>query len=202
MEAVTVASRRRTRGDRVPRTRDEELMLRIAEGDADAFAQLVRRHGPKVHGLARRVLRRADLAEDVTRESFHHMWQHAARYSPDRGSVEVWLMTIAHQASIDLLRRIQTQRPLAVVPPDEVTGGRLTGDLVARMDDVIDQRTMRAAMTALPTLQRRVIEMMYLDGRTLPQVAERLGLPLGTVRGGCLLGMRTLRDALASPGSS
>lgn len=134
MEAVTVASRRRTHGDRVSRTTDDELIRRIVERDTGAFAQLVRRHGPKVQGLARRVLRHAGLAEDVTRESFLQVWQLTARYSPDRGSVEVWLMSIAHRTSVDRLRRIQTQRPLAVVPPEEIAGGRSTGDLVARMD--------------------------------------------------------------------
>lgn len=198
MEAVRVASRRKTRGGRVLRTTDDELIRRIEDRDTDAFAQFVGRHGPKVHGLARRVLRDAGLAEDVSRESFLQVWQLTARYSPDRGSVEVWLMSIAHLVSVERLRRIQTQRPLAVVVPDEIAGGRSTGDLVARMDGASDQRTMRAALTELPTLQRRVIEMMYLDGLSSSQVAERLGLPLGTVKGGCLLGMRTLRDALGA----
>ncbi len=174
---------------------DADLIRKIVERDEDAFAQLVLRHGPKAHGLARRVLRHPTLAEDVTQESFLRVWQMAARYRPDRGSVSAWLMTIVHHASVDRVRREESQRRLTFIP-GEIDGEDFTGDLVSRLDGPADQRRVRAALTALPASQRQVIEMMYLDGCSQSQVAEKLALPLGTVKSRCLLGMRKLRDLL------
>lgn len=197
MEAVRSVPRRRSDEGLAPRVADAELISRIEGRDGEAFSQLVGRHGPAAHALARRILRHRGAAEDVTRESFLRVWQLNARYSPDRGSVGAWLLTIVHQRSVEMLRRENALRRPEAVDVDVLDRGPRTESLAARIDGPSDRPRVRAAITALPVFQRRVIEMMYLDACSPSEVAENLGLPLQTVKDACLLGMRDLRRMLA-----
>ena len=191
MEAVRSGSRSRSRKDLFRRIDDVALIGRIEQRDAEAFTQLVIRHGPSALALARRILHDRGTAEDVTRSSFLRVWQLAARYTPDRGSVGAWLMTIVRQASVDMVR----SQGVPATTGDELEEVA-SRSLAARLDAPSDRRRARAAIMALPAFQRRIIEMMYLDACSAQQVAETLGLPLQTVNRWCVRGMQTLREQL------
>jgi RNA polymerase sigma-70 factor (ECF subfamily) len=174
------------------------LIGRIVQGDEDAFRLLFGRHGPAATAVARRVVRQAHLAEEIVQEAFLSVWRDPAGYDADRGSVRAWLFGMIHHRAVDLVRREEAQRRRA----DEMVAG-LREETVDHADDVVDdlarpeeRRLVRAALAALPAEQREVLELMYFEGLSQSQIAERSGQPLGTVKSRSLLGMRRLRTAL------
>lgn len=177
---------------------DRALLDRIVRGDEDAFRQLFNRHGPAATALARRVVRQAHLAEEIVQEAFLSVWRDPAGYDADRGSVRGWLFGMVHHRAVDLVRREEAQRRRA----DEMVAG-LREETVDHADDVVDdlvrpeeRRVVRAALADLPAEQRQVLELMYFEGLSQSQIAERSGQPLGTVKSRALLGMRRLRTTL------
>lgn len=198
MEAVRSGSESGSRKDRLLRIADVALIGRIEQRDPEAFAQLVTRHGPSALAVAHRILHHPGRAEDVTRSSFLRVWQLSARYTPDRGSVGAWLMTLVQQASVDIVRSQAVPARLAATGDDLEEGAPRS--LAVHLDAPRDRRRARAAIMALPAFQRRIIEMMYMDACSSRQVAERLGLPLQTVNDGCVRGMRTLRELAVAAG--
>lgn len=177
---------------------DRRLLGLILEGDENAFRHLFGRHGPAATALARRVVRQTHLAEEIVQEAFLNVWRDPAGYDADRGSVRAWLFGMVHHRAVDLVRREEAQRRRA----DEMVAG-FREETVDHADDVVDevarpeeQRLVRAALADLPAEQRVVLEMMYFDGLSQSQIAERTGQPLGTVKSRALLGMRRLRAAL------
>ena len=178
----------------------EDLVLvdGIEQGDEEAFRGLFGRYGPTAKALALRVVRQADLAEEIVQEAFLAVWRHPERFERHRGSVRAWLMGMVHHRAVDAVRREEAQR-------------RRAGDMVAsameevadHSDDVVDRlslpgerRLVRDALSELPNEQREVLELMYFDGLSQSLIAERTGLPLGTVKSRALLAMRRLRLAL------
>lgn len=174
---------------------DTEVLVRIAQGDADAFRAFFTRHGPSVHALTLRVARDRVVAEDATQEAFLAVWSFAARYRADRGSVRAWLMTIAHHAAVDRVRREEARRrPLA--PPERLFAEDFSDLSVEAVDGPVDRARVRAALARLPDHQRQIVELMYFAGRSQAQIAKLLEIPLGTVKSRCLAAMRTLRTEL------
>jgi len=169
---------------------DHQLMERIATGDRQAFAALFHRHGGKVEGYLRRTLPPTAAAE-VTQEVFLKVWRYASRFDPRKASPTTWLYSIARNARTDRGRRRSRPEPdpedpmwvpSEPPPPDAATQRRHR------------DATLRDRVAQLPDKQRRVIELAYLDGLTLSEVADHLGCPLGTVKSRVRLAMARLRD--------
>lgn len=179
-------------------TRDRDLLRRIREADEEAFRALFRRYSPAAMALARRVVRQPFLAEETVQESFLAVWRNPGGYDPGRGSVKSWLMGTVHNRAVDAVRREESQRRRAedaqtsdvVVVPDPAE------TVVEELGLPEERRAVRAALEGLPAEQKQVIELMYFDGLSQSKIAERLTLPLGTVKSRTLLGMRRLRMAL------
>jgi RNA polymerase sigma-70 factor (ECF subfamily) len=179
--------------------RDRDLMKRIAARDEDAFRRLFRRYARTAMALAQRVLRQPHLAEETVQEAFLSVWKNPTAFRPDRGSVRAWLMSTVHHRAVDLVRREEAQRRRT---EDAMTtrdpGPEDPADVVVEEVGLPQERAaVRGALDDLPPEQRQVIELMYFGGLSQSQVAERLKLPLGTVKSRTLLGMRRLRAALA-----
>jgi RNA polymerase sigma factor (sigma-70 family) len=176
--------------------RDHELMRRIRRADGDAFRDLFGRYAPTAMALAVRVVREAALAEEIVQEAFLSVWHNPDRYDESRGSVRAWLMATVHHRAVDAVRREQAHRRRAETVPREPTtedvAERVVEDLVLPQERV----AVRTALAALPAEQREIIELMYFGGLSQTMIADRLGLPLGTVKSRTLLGMRRLRTAL------
>jgi RNA polymerase sigma-70 factor (ECF subfamily) len=178
--------------------RDRQLLRRIQGGDEEAFRTLFAAYGPSAMALASRVLRQAHLAEEIVQEAFLALWLSTELYDERRGSVKAWLMTMVHHRAVDSVRREETQRRRA----DELMGGMReetedpSGDVVEAVAASGERAAVRAALDALPPEQREVLGSMYFDGLSQSQIAERTGIPLGTVKSRALLGMRRMRVEL------
>jgi RNA polymerase sigma factor (sigma-70 family) len=176
--------------------RDEDLLLRVAAGDEPAFRELFARYAAVAHALAFRLVRHAQVAEEIVQEAFLAVWRSPERYDRTRGSVRAWLMGTVHHRAVDAVRREQAQRrraehAAALAPPFTEDP---TDDVVSALDLPRERGLVRKALAELPEEQRDVIRRMYFDGWSQSQIAERTGLPLGTVKSRTLLAMRRLRS--------
>jgi len=179
-------------------TPDEALLLRVGAGDEGAFRELFARYAAVSHALAFRLVRQAQVAEEIVQEAFLAVWRTPERYDPARGSVRSWLMGTVHHRAVDAVRREQAQRrrtdQAAALAPRIAEDP--IDDVVSALDLPRDRRLVQKALAGLPDEQRDVIQRMYFDGMSQSQIAERTGLPLGTVKSRTLLAMRRLRSHL------
>jgi RNA polymerase sigma factor (sigma-70 family) len=180
-------------------SRDRDLVSRIARGDEEAFRGLFRRYAPTAASIARRIVRQPFLAEEIVQEAFLAVWRNPDGYDQQRGSVKSWLMGMVHHRAVDLVRREESQRRRAedAQAADAVIELQDVAESVVEELGVPEERkAVRAALGELPAEQQQVLELMYFGGLSQSKIAERLGLPLGTVKSRTLLGMRRLRTAL------
>jgi RNA polymerase sigma-70 factor (ECF subfamily) len=178
---------------------DQALLARVASGDSGALATLYDRYARVVYGVALRILGEAELAEDVVQETFWRVWRRAGTFQSGRGKVAAWIFGIAHNLSVDELRR-QRSRPRPVYDTDETPVLRERED--SRMDVVADAlenergRLIGAALQHISADQREAIELAYFGGLSQSEIAERLQSPIGTIKTRIRLGLRKLRDLL------
>jgi RNA polymerase sigma factor (sigma-70 family) len=179
-------------------TRDEDLLVRVSAGDERAFRELFARYAAVANALAFRSVRQAQVAEEIVQEAFLAVWRSPERYDGSRGSVRSWLLGTVHHRAVDAVRREQAQRRRA--DRAAALGPRVaedpTDDVLSAIELPRERRLVRKALAELPEQQRDVIRQMYFEGRSQSQIAERTGLPLGTVKSRTLLAMKRLRAYL------
>jgi RNA polymerase sigma-70 factor (ECF subfamily) len=176
---------------------DRRALEGMARGDHGALSELYDRHGRLVYSLALRVLRDQGDAEDVVQEVFSQAWRQASRYESTRGPVVAWLMNLARSRAIDRLRS-RRARP-------ETGGNDVEADRVLDLAPPIDEQLalsdqaeqIRAAVEQLSLVQRVAIELAFYEGLTHVEIAERLELPLGTVKTRIRQGLSKLKERLA-----
>lgn len=183
------------------RSRDEELrgcIRRLTEADQDALASLYDCTSSFVYGIALRLLNDRADAEEVTLDVYAQIWRSASTFDSERGSVLGWLSTITRTRSIDRLRTRarRSEREIDTVP-DQASSEPSPED---RSLESEQQRRVQAALSALPENQRQVIELACFSGCTHSEIAERTGLPLGTVKTRLRLALIRLRELLATGG--
>ncbi len=175
------------------------LVDRAARGDESALAELYDETSARVFGLALRILRDPDTAEEATLDTYASVWSRAATYEPKRASPMAWILTIARSKAIDLLRsrarRSEKHRALESMgslaepePEPNPEALALQGERCAQV---------RAALALLPREQAVAIRTAYFAGLSHSEVAAELGEPLGTVKSRIRLGLSSLRRALA-----
>jgi RNA polymerase sigma-70 factor (ECF subfamily) len=180
------------------RLADEDLMTLVERRDPDAFAVLYDRHGGAAYSLAHRIVGDPAVAEDVTQEAFLSVWRSGARFDPARGSVRSWTLGIVRNRAIDALRRSSTQAPKLDLDDEAVLEGQPAAELTD--SEAIRRETsrrVRGALGELPSEQSEVIGLAYFGGFTHSEIAEMLGMPLGTVKGRMRLGLEKIRVTLA-----
>ena len=183
---------------------DDALLPLIATRDERAFRQLVERHGPRAYAVALAILKVPADAEEVLDDAFAQVWQNAARYSVQRGSVAVWIATITRTRALDRLRGCQRNRAfmeLIRANPEEALDeftprGRLTPDELVEIEELRVQ--VNVAIANLSALQREVVHLAFFRGLSQTEIATALGAPLGTVKARALAAMVKLRSSLAS----
>ena len=174
---------------------DPQLVTSIARYSEVALAEVYRRHGGAVYGLARRVLNDSAEAEDVTQEVFLRLWNEPGRYDPARGSLRSFLLAQSHARAVDAVRSTSSRRQRE--SRDALRTARGTYDLQHEVWDLAMADQVGQAMGALPAEERRAIELAYFDGHTYREVARLLQQPEGTVKSRIRNGMRRMRAALA-----
>ena len=175
---------------------DEDLLVAAGRGDQAAMGQLYDRFAGQMIGLAMRITQDATLAQDVVQEAFVGIWRNAARFDAGRASARTWIMAIAHNRSIDALRRRRPAQELPdpeLPPPAALTSPDIWGEVAGRMDA---DRVREAVMTLSP-VQREAIALAYFSGLTQQEIADRTGAPLGTVKSRVRLGLMALKEVLA-----
>ena len=181
---------------------DGALLRRIAAGDGEALLALHRRYVNLVYSMAWRVLQDAGLAEEVTQDVFLKLWQKGESYDPARGSFSGWLLSVTRFAAIDRLRREGRRPVLDELPGGESRDGAPLESLLPTDHAAWERgQHLRLLLGQLPADQRQVIELAYFGGLTHSELAEALGVPLGTVKGRLRLGLEKLRSSwLDDPG--
>ena len=175
---------------------DEALLALVAHSDDDALAELYDRYGRAAYGLALRILRDPALAQDAVQDAFLAAWRTAAGFDPRRGTASTWLMTLVHRRAVDVVRREDRRRadPLEDAP---VAAGDATDEQVELREQ---RRKVQAALEVLTPAERESLELAYYGGLSQSEIAEKLGLPLGTVKSRMFSGLGRLRETLGESG--
>lgn len=168
-------------------------------GDAGAFAGLYDRHSRSAYSLAYRMVGERQAAEDLVQEAFLDVWRAAGSYRAERGSVRTWILSIAHNRGIDQLRSTASRRRTQERVEPAPTSQPSEAFAVAWRNQQREQ--VREALQVLPPEQLKVLELAYYSGYTHTEIAELLGLPLGTVKGRMRLGLQKVREHFDSRGT-
>lgn len=175
----------------------EALMRRVARGDRGAYAALYDLVIDRVFGIARRVIRDPQLAEEVAQEVMVEVWRKAAEFDETRGSVLSWVSVVAHRRAVDRVRSEQSRRDRE---RRSFTHDTPSGDLDDEIINIEEHRGVSTAMAALTVGQREAVRLAFYDGRTHNEVAEILDIPLGTAKTRIRDGLIKLRDAVSTEG--
>jgi RNA polymerase sigma-70 factor, ECF subfamily len=168
---------------------DATLVERLPRDDSgDELRELYRRYSGQLFGFACNALGDRGLAEEVVQDVFARAWRHADDYDPSRASVRTWLYSIARNRVVDARRRAAVRPGVAAAPETETP---------AELDRTLEQAVLRwqiaAALARLSPEHREVIRLAHYGGLTLREIAERQGIPLGTVKSRTSYALRSLR---------
>ncbi|MEO5834057.1 MAG: ECF RNA polymerase sigma factor SigK [Nakamurella sp.] len=173
----------------------EELLVAVALGDQQAFAQLYDLMSSRVYGLVRRVLRDPAQAEEVGQEVMLEIWRRASRFDRSRGSALSWVMTMAHSRAVDRVRSEQssTDRDLKYATQSVQ---REVDVVVDAVETSLERKQVQRCLSGLTPLQRESINLAYYSGYTQAEVSAALKVPLGTIKTRLRDGLIRLRDCL------
>ena len=178
---------------------DEDLMSLTSGGDAEAFTALYDRHVRAAYSLAYRMMGERQATEDLVQEAFLKVWRAAGIYRAERGSVRIWILSIVHNRGIDQIRshasRRRTQERIEASAPRSQPS-----EAFAETWRNSQKTQVKEALRELPPEQLKVLELAYYSGHTHVEIAELLGLPLGTVKGRMRLGLKRIREYFNSRG--
>jgi RNA polymerase sigma-70 factor, ECF subfamily len=185
----------RPTGGRAEEPPDHELFRRMQLGDESALEALYARYGGLVFTLALRIVGDPELAREVLQDTFLRSWDGRATYDSSRGRVPWWLMGIARNRAVDMLRsrphqaRLREQAPLPSSPPAGPPAGPEGVDATLR-------HAVTQALEGLPVAHRQAIELAYYGGFTQSEIARRLEQPLGTIKSRTREALERLRTLL------
>jgi len=172
---------------------DRALLATMASGDSESLRALNTRHGRKLAAIAYRFLQDESDAEEVAADVLWQAWREAGSFDPNRGSVAAWLCTIARSRSIDRLRARKARQ----APPEHDPDPESVPDAGAELDEAKRARIVREAIGRLDSAERSVLELAYFSDLSQSQIAQKLAMPLGTVKTRARSAMTKLRETLA-----
>ena len=170
---------------------DEALLALCSRADENALGELYDRYGRVAYGLALRIVRDRALAEDAVQEAFLAVWRSAGAFLAEQGKPSTWILTLVHRRAVDLVRREERRRAEPLEDTDHPTGEATDEEAWLRAQRQVVQEALRK----LPPEQREAIELAYYGGFTQSELAERLGLPLGTIKSRMFTGPETAARA-------
>jgi len=173
---------------------DRQLIDQVKQGDKTAFKEIYSRFSQVVYNLALRMLRDKEDAEEVVQEIFLQVWNKAYSYDSERGAVSTWILNIARSRSIDKLRTVVYRDRNTEIDEEKVNSN---DDLSRIIEDREESKNViRQALDSLPEKQRIAIEMVYFEGLTHLETAEKLDEPVGTIKTRIRLGVLKLKDKI------
>lgn len=171
---------------------DAQLLAAIGAGDrGEPLRALYSRYAGRLYGLGMQLLGNEGLAEELVQETFVRVWRNAASYDPERGSAPTFIFTIARRLAIDLYRRPSSRATDPETPPPPAED---------RVDTVLARLEVQEALNSLSEAHREILELSYLHDLKQAEIAERLGIPLGTVKTRSHHALRSLKVALQQRG--
>lgn len=173
------------------------LLSRSARNDQAAFAELYQRTSAKLFGVALRIVRRQDWAEDVLQESFVNIWHHARDYTASKSAPMTWMTSIVRNRSLDWLRRPREETPEAFEGMIEGTPDDGPGPL-ARLAQRSEATRLARCLQTLDASQRQSIALAFFHGLSHSEMAAHLRAPLGTVKTWVRRGLERLKSCLGS----
>ena len=185
------------------RKSDQELLAAIAEKDSAAIAELYDRYSRIVYGAVLRLLRDTDDAEDILQEVFIQVWRKASTYQVSLGAPKQWMIRIAHNRAINLIRSKRSKMKQSEVSISEdgtiaATGSEIAGDdLFAKAVAAEHNRLLQDALGTLPEEQQQLLDLSFLQGFSHGEISEMLKMPLGTVKTRIRNGLLALRSQLS-----
>jgi RNA polymerase sigma-70 factor (ECF subfamily) len=171
-------------------TTDGDLIARVGEGDSGAFEVLYRRYSRPVFALALRRLGDRGRAEDAVQETFASIWRSAGSYRRERGPGAPWLYAVARNAIVDRRRALG---PIPAEPVDEASSDAGPDE---RAETSWTAWRIHRALAELPEQERKLIELAYWGGLSQSEIADFVGIPLGTVKTRTRSALSRLADAL------
>ena len=174
---------------------DEALVALVARGDEDALAELYDRVSRVAYGLALRVLRDERHAEDAVQEAFLQVWRSAATFRAERAKASTWILTLVHRRAVDLVRR-EERRQADPLTDDTAAAAQAPEQTEEAAWLRFERERVQTALKQLPDVQREALELAYYGGFSQSELADRLGVPLGTIKSRMFAGLARLRELL------
>lgn len=171
-----------------PAVIDRRLLGQIAKADLRAFDSFYTRHSATAYGLALRIVKDTRHAEDAVQEAFLDIWRNAGRFDACRGSAMTWLLTLVHRRAVDVVRRQERHRHEQLDEPDQ----QFDDDSSFAAVDSSPQ-AVRALLAALPKRDRQLLVWAHYEGLTQTEIADRAGVPLGTIKSRMFNAYKALR---------
>jgi len=173
----------------------QELLVRVARGDQDAFAKVYDAVSGPVLGLVRSVLRDPAQSEEVAQEVLVEVWRTAPRFQASRGSAMNWVLTLAHHRAVDRVRSAEASaaREHKAALLDRTPA---FDEVSEQVETRLEREQVRRCLRTLSELQRQSVTLAYYRGLTYREVAELLTVPLGTIKTRLRDGLIRLRDCL------
>ena len=173
---------------------DAEMLGAVGRGDDGALRLLYDRYSRMAFSLSYQIMRDSTLSEDIVQESFLVLWRSAPSFDPQRGNVRAWLLRIVRQRAIDYLRRAESRTGTS--SPEAFSGLTATNDTSGAVLRRLDREAIHGAVRSLPPHQSQTIQLAFFEGYTHVEIADRLDIPLGTVKSRMRLGLNRLRRTL------
>lgn len=172
-----------------------DLMRAVARGERPALAGLYAATSAQLFGVALRIVKRRDRAEEVLQDAFVSIWQRARDYDAAKGSAMTWMASIVRNRAIDMLRRERPSVSIDDAPGQESWAAPGPDPFEATMASA-EARRVRACLDALDDKHRQAIMLAYYDGLTQEELAGKLSAPLGTIKSWVRRGLQRLKECL------
>lgn len=177
---------------------DAALVVAVGRWHEPALAEIYRRHGGAVHGLARRIACSDPPAQEITQEVFLDLWRQPDRFDPQRGTLRTYLLNRTHGKSVDYVRsEVARHRREERISRETI---HASYDIDHEMEDLACADQVKSALAALPDHLRKPIQLAYFGGKTYREVAMILEQPEGTIKSRIRSGLGRLRSSLAELG--
>lgn len=185
----------------VANRRDDVLLAeRLLAREERALREVIDTYGGAVYGIARRVISESNMAEEVAQDTFLALWRRPGAYDPARGTLKSFLLGVARNKAIDLVRKEETQRKTKESLKSEIESAPAPLPSGSDADQLGDSDLMKGALRQLSELQREALVLAYYGGRTYREVAQELDIPEGTAKTRLRDGLIRLKEVLGGSG--
>jgi RNA polymerase sigma-70 factor (ECF subfamily) len=170
------------------------LLARCANADAAAFRQLYEANSGRLYGIALRITRQPALASDAVHDALLQVWRNSARFDPERGNADAWLISLVRYRALDIARKQIRETPGVDIPDQADTDP----DALSRLVAGSESQALRHCLEQIEAPRRSLVMLAFIDGLTQNEVAARVGQPLGTVKSSIRRALLSMRSCLQS----